>query len=186
MTTSARDRASRIELLVLDCDGVLTDGSITYSEAPGGGYVESKTFNVRDGLGLRVWRRLGLQAASVTGRGGEPLRRRATELGIEHVIEGVSDKNAAIRDLCKQLGVAPDLTAAMGDDWPDLPMFRTAGYAISPADAHDDLRKRADLVTNAAGGRGAVREAIEHLLDARDLLTDARQRFERGPSERSM
>ncbi len=186
MTNPRNEAAARVRLLVLDCDGVLTDGSITYAQSTHGDCVELKSFHVRDGLGLRIWLGLGLHAAIVTGRGGDALRKRAAELGIEHLMEGVTDKRAALEALCSQLGVSPAETAAMGDDWPDLPMLNAAGYAIAPADAHAEVKHLADLVTDARGGRGAVREAIEHLLKARGTLADALGKFEHGPTERSL
>jgi 3-deoxy-D-manno-octulosonate 8-phosphate phosphatase (KDO 8-P phosphatase) len=159
-----------IRLLILDCDGVLTDGSIVYDNNGN----EIKAFNVRDGLGLRVWMRHGGLVAIVTGRGGAALQRRAAELGVSTVLEGVSEKAAAVRTLCEQLGVDPTHAAAMGDDWPDLAMFASCGYAIAPADAHSDVKAMAQYVTAARGGHGAVREAIEHLLSSKGLLSKAR------------
>lgn len=159
-----------IRLLILDCDGVLTDGSIVYTNE---GH-EIKAFNVRDGLGLRCWQREGGLVAIVTGRGGEALRRRASELGIEHLLEGVQNKADAVRTLCSKLGIPAEQTAAMGDDWPDLGMFDQCAMAIAPADAHRDVLARAHLVTKATGGQGAVREAIEFLLNARGALDRVR------------
>lgn len=172
---------SSIRLLVMDCDGVLTTGAITYDDQ---GH-ELKQFNVRDGLGLRVWQDLGFVAAIITGRGGAALSRRASELGIQHVIEGCKDKRSAILDLCDQLGIPPAQSAAMGDDWPDLAMFDAVGYAFAPADAHADVRSRASHVTAAKGGHGAVREAVEHLLSAKGLLDQAQDACQSGASLRS-
>lgn len=168
--THAQPDAASIRLLVLDCDGVLTDGSIIYNDNA----TETKAFHVRDGLGLRCWIRSGGQVAILTGRGGAALRRRAQELGIDHLIEGVQDKALAIRTICDQLGIPLTQTAAMGDDWPDLAMFELCAMGIAPADAHRDLIARAHMVTPSPGGRGAVREAIEHLLAARGVLEQTR------------
>jgi 3-deoxy-D-manno-octulosonate 8-phosphate phosphatase (KDO 8-P phosphatase) len=168
-----------IRLLILDCDGVLTDGSIVYDNSGN----ESKSFNVRDGLGLRIWQRNAGLVAIVTGRGGAALQRRAAELGVTALLEGVSDKASAVRTLCEQLGVDPSHAAAMGDDWPDLAMFAACGYAIAPADAHADVKAMAQYVTAARGGHGAVREAIEHLLSCKGLLSTARDQV-RGTNAR--
>ncbi len=181
MTAHEPAIAARVRLLVLDCDGVLTDGSITYDDR---GH-ELKTFNVRDGLGLRAWMNAGYHAAIITGRGGPALARRADELGVRHLIEGSSDKRAALEQLAAETGIGLEETAAMGDDWPDLAMFELAGYSIAPADAHADLRARAHFVTPSPGGRGAVRDAVEHLLSARNLLDAARKASHAGSSLRS-
>ncbi len=163
-------------MLVLDCDGVLTDGAIIYDDQ---GH-ELKHFSVRDGLGLRVWQRSGFTAAIITGRGGKALQRRASELGIEHLVEGVSDKNTALTELCESVGIPLDECAVMGDDWPDLAMFDLALYSIAPHDAHSDLRSRAHYVTPSCAGHGAVREAVEHLLAAQGLLQQARDTARTG------
>ena len=154
---------ARITLLCLDVDGVLTDGSIIV-DASG---VESKRFSVRDGLGIKAWLRCGNRLAVVTGRGGPALRHRMSELGVDLVHERVTDKAAVVRELQRSLGVTPEATAFMGDDLADLPGFEAAGYALAPADADPVVRERAAWVAGTDGGRGAVREAVEHLLRAR-------------------
>lgn len=163
-------RAASVRLLVLDADGVLTDGRIVYTSQG----LETKAFHVRDGLGMKVWRELGFKLAICTGRGGEAVRRRAAELHADAFREAVGDKRQAILEIAAVQGVAPSEVAVMGDDWPDLPAFEVAGYAMAPGDAHPDVRTKAHFVTRALGGAGAVREAIEHLIDAKGLLAEAR------------
>lgn len=167
-------RAAGVTLLVLDVDGVLTDGSIVYDDA---GH-EIKSFHVRDGVGIRSWQRLGFMAAILTGRGGGAVERRAEELGISLLRQGSSDKGAAFLEMCREAGVEPRDAAFVGDDWPDLAPMRACGYPIAVADAAEAVRSIAAFVTSTPGGRGAVREAVEHLLEARGLLTEARAMYD--------
>jgi 3-deoxy-D-manno-octulosonate 8-phosphate phosphatase (KDO 8-P phosphatase) len=153
-------RARKIELLLLDVDGVLTDGSIIYT-ADG---VELKRFHVRDGSGLKFWHNLGKRSAIISGRTSMAVERRAAELGITPVFQGYSDKWAAFAQLLAETGLAPEQVCAIGDDLPDLPVLRAAGLAVAVADACPEVRAAADYTTNLPGGRGAVRDAIEWLM----------------------
>lgn len=155
-----------VELLVLDVDGVLTDGSITYV----GPELEAKSFHVRDGMGLRVWRELGYRTAIITGRGGDAVVKRAGELRVDRLVERASPKSVAFDSLLTELGVEPDRVACVADDWNDLGVMDRAGYPIAVADADSRVIESAAFVTRQLGGRGAVREAIEHLLSARGEL----------------
>jgi len=158
-----------VRLLVLDVDGVLTDGSIMLDDTGR----ELKRFHARDGVGLRVWGRLGFSTAIITGRVGGAVRHRMAELGITELIMGARDKEAPLRDLALRTGVPPAEMAFVGDDWPDLAPMSLVGYPIAVADATAAVRQAAALVTAAPGGRGAVREAVEHLLVAKGLLGTA-------------
>lgn len=155
--------AAEVELLCLDVDGVLTDGSIVIDAAGR----ELKSFNVRDGLAIKAWMAQGGQLAVITGRGGEALRHRMEELGIDIVEEGVSEKGLVLTELLDKLGVPASRTAFMGDDLPDLPAFEVCGYPMAPADADSIVLEKAAWVSKRRGGAGAVREAIEHLMRAR-------------------
>jgi len=157
------DRLARVELLLLDVDGVLTDGGVTWANDG----IEHKTFNIRDGLGLRLWQRAGYRAGIVTGRASHVVQMRAGELGIGIVRQGVDDKLAAVTAIVEECGVSWDRTAYVGDDLPDLPVVRRCGVGIAVADACAELRAAAALVTSLPGGRGAVREVVERLLAAR-------------------
>lgn len=159
----SNDAAAGIHLLCLDVDGVMTDGGICLDDNG----VETKRFHVRDGTGIRVWIRLGYHVALVTGRSGKALQHRAAELDIRHVIQASTDKARALDELLKELSLTPSQAAVLGDDLPDLPMMRRAGYAMAVADAVPEIRQAAKFVTTRAGGDGAVREAIEHLLKAK-------------------
>ena len=157
------ERAAAIRLLVLDVDGVLTDGSIVY----GSGGEELKAFNIKDGLGIKLLQRAGVQVAIITGRSSAMVERRARELGIEHIVQGRSDKRAALAELCARLGMQLDQCAYMGDDLPDLAAVEAAGVGLTVADAAAAVREAADWRSSLPGGRGAVREACEALLTAR-------------------
>ncbi len=156
-------RARRVRLLVLDVDGVLTDGRL-YISAAG---EELKVFHVRDGSGLVSLRRAGIEVAIISGRDSAAVTRRADELGIQHVMQGVADKGAALEALLSELGIAAEEAACMGDDTPDLPMLKRAGLAIGVADSHPALHDSVHWLTPSPGGRGAVREACDLLLSAR-------------------
>lgn len=149
-----------IRLLVLDVDGVLTDGGIAIADSG----AETKRFHVRDGCGLRVWRALGNEVAILTGRVGMSVRHRLEELGIRHLINGSVDKGGDLLRLCSSLGVDPSESAMLGDDLPDLPALRRCGYPMAVCDAAAEVVALARFVTTRPGGQGAVRDAIEHLL----------------------
>jgi 3-deoxy-D-manno-octulosonate 8-phosphate phosphatase (KDO 8-P phosphatase) len=159
----ALSRASRIRLLVLDVDGVLTDGVLVY----GASGEETKRFYVRDGLAIQVARRAGVEIAVVSGRASAAVTRRMSELGVVEVHQGVEDKESLLRGLLARLGVIAAETAVMGDDLVDLPVMRLAGLAMAPADAAPEVRRASGWVSRSAGGHGAVREAIEFLLRSR-------------------
>lgn len=158
-----------IELLALDVDGVLTDGSI-YLDADGR---EIKRFSAADGVALRAWQRLGLRSAIITGRTSDAVLHRAADLGITTVIQGAKDKSASLDDLLRRTGVPADRIAYIGDDWPDLPVLRRVGYPIAVANAAPHVKALARHITSRRGGDGAVREAIEHLLESLRLLDKA-------------
>lgn len=155
-------RAAAIELLLLDVDGVLTDGSVIYA----GDGTELKRFHVRDGSGLKLWHAAGKRSAIVSGRTSAAVERRARELGIGPVLQGRDDKLAALAEVLTATGLVPEQVCAVGDDLPDLPVLRRCGLSVAVADACAEVRTAAHYVTAAPGGRGAVRDAIEWLLKA--------------------
>ena len=157
------ERARRIRLLVLDVDGVLTDGRL-YLSATG---EELKVFHVRDGSGLVAAQRAGIVVAIISGRDSPAVTRRAAELGIRHVRQGVSDKGTELDRLLAELAATPAELACVGDDTPDLPMLRRAGLAVAVADAHPALREAAHWITPSNGGQGAVRDVCDLLLSTR-------------------
>lgn len=156
-------RLARVQLLLLDVDGVLTDGGVTWNNQG----IESKTFHIRDGLGLRLWQRTGCRVGIVTGRASHVVQLRATELGIGIVRQGVEDKLATTETILAETGVSWEETAFVGDDLPDLPVIAKCGVGVAVADACAEVRAVAEIVTQLPGGKGAVREVIERLLRAR-------------------
>lgn len=154
------DRFARIRLLLLDVDGVLTDGRVTYVDNG----LEIKSFHVRDGSGLKFWRQSGGRVAILSGRSSPAVVRRAKELGIDPVVQGADGKLPAFARILKETGMNPDQVCAVGDDLPDLPVLTRCGLAVAVADAAPEVRAAAHFVTTAQGGRGAVREVVEWLM----------------------
>lgn len=152
-------------LLVLDVDGVLTDGRVVYV-----GDQESQAFCVQDGQGLAWLRSVGIQVAWITGRGSVPTERRAAELGVQELHMRAGPKDRKLQSIQERLGIAREETIAMGDDLPDLAMAKCAALFISPANGRPEVRARADWTTQASGGQGAVREVVEALLRAQGRL----------------
>jgi 3-deoxy-D-manno-octulosonate 8-phosphate phosphatase (KDO 8-P phosphatase) len=173
MDTTLVQRCARIEMLVLDVDGVLTDGRIIYTDAG----EEMKAFHVRDGSGLKLWTSQGKKAGIITGRRSSIVERRAKELGITAVIQGADDKKAALDEMLKSLGLTPDQVCAIGDDIVDLAVLRACGLAVAVADACVEAKDDADYVTQARGGRGAVREVIELILRAQGIWPEVVARY---------
>ena len=150
-------RARGIRLLILDVDGVLTDGRLVYGAAG----EDRKVFYVRDGYGIVAAHAAGLAVAAVSGRVSAAVTRRLADLGVPDVLQGVEDKTAVLAGLCRRHAVTPARVAFMGDDLPDLPLLRRVGLALAPADAAPEVRRIADWTSRRPGGGGAVREAIE-------------------------
>lgn len=156
---AARPARAATRLLVLDVDGVLTDGRLWYG--PRGEML--KVFHVRDGYGIKLAQAAGIEIAVISGRRSGAVLRRCRELGIRHVVQGIEDKLAAFERLRARLGLAPETCACVGDDVPDVPLMRRVGLAFAPADAHPQAQAAAHRVTRARGGAGAVREVCERL-----------------------
>lgn len=167
MTGRAAQKAEAIKLVVLDVDGVMTDGTLTY-----GGATESewKSFNVKDGLGIKLLQRQGIKVAIITGRLSEAVERRAQELEIKMLVQGREDKGAALRELLDSMALDSSTVAYMGDDLPDLAALGLAGLATCPCDATEAVLKLADWVAPVAGGRGAVRALCDFILTAQGHL----------------
>jgi 3-deoxy-D-manno-octulosonate 8-phosphate phosphatase (KDO 8-P phosphatase) len=148
-----------IQLLILDVDGVLTDGGIIRDDDG----QQIKRFHVRDGAGIVLWRRLNKEVAIITGKESAVVTHRAEELGIDHVHQNVGNKLEVYDQLKDELGIKDDAIAYVGDDLPDLPVMRRVGVPIAVADAVEEVRAAAKYVTKYPGGYGAVRDAIEFL-----------------------
>lgn len=164
VSPDAMARAARVRLALFDVDGVLTDGRL-YLDNRGEEY---KAFNSRDGHGMKMLQRNGVEIGIITGRRSQIVEHRTRELGIRHVVQGALDKLPAYESLIAILGLTPEQTAFMGDDVVDLPIMRRAGLAVACADAHPYVQKHSHVVTPSAGGRGAARELCELLMVAQD------------------
>ena len=153
-----------IKLIVLDVDGCLTDGKIIYSQDS-----ESKNFNVRDGLGITSWIKLGLKVAIITGRKSKVVERRANELGIKYLYQGIKDKEKVLRELVENLGIKFYEVSAIGDDLNDYKMLSMVGRSFTPNDGMSEIKSIVNTVLSKNGGDGAVREMIDILVDESDL-----------------
>ena len=154
-----------IRLILSDVDGVLTDGRIVIDNSG----VETKSFFVRDGLGIKIWQRAGFRFGLLTARNSQIVKLRAAELGVELVRQGAQDKLLVARELFQQTGVSPHEVCYIGDDLPDLPVMWEVGLSVAVADAASEVRNAATWVTEATGGRGAARELIERLLKGKGM-----------------
>jgi 3-deoxy-D-manno-octulosonate 8-phosphate phosphatase (KDO 8-P phosphatase) len=160
-------KARQIKLLICDVDGVLSDGKVYFSQQGD----EIKNFNIKDGLGIKLLQKSGIQVAIITGRNSNVVARRAEELGIALVYQGHSDKRQAFREIVQSLNLKPEQIAHIGDDLPDLTIMKQSGLGICVADGHDFVKKHADLITYKKGGDGAVREVADLLLESHGKLT---------------
>jgi 3-deoxy-D-manno-octulosonate 8-phosphate phosphatase (KDO 8-P phosphatase) len=178
MSLSADRRAALVEAIIFDVDGVLTRGDIIF-----GTEGEWKTFNVQDGMGFDIARQAGLKLAMFSGRASTAVRRRARELHVHALAEGVKDKGLAIGELLEKLGVKPEQVCYVGDDLVDLPAMAVAGFPVAVANAVEDVRKAAAWITTRRGGDGAAREVIEYVLKAKGLWPKVIQRYSRNSNE---
>ncbi|AUU99742.1 3-deoxy-manno-octulosonate-8-phosphatase KdsC [Phytobacter ursingii] len=170
VSTQVMAKAEKIKLLILDVDGVLSDGSIYM----GNNGEELKAFNVRDGYGIRCALTSDIEVAIITGRKAKLMEDRCETLGITHLYQGQSDKLLAYRELLTRLSLVPEQVAYVGDDLIDWPVMAEIGLSVAVADAHPLLIPRADYVTRIAGGRGAVREVCDLLLLSQGKLDEAK------------
>ena len=166
-------RAMRIKLLLMDCDGVLTDGRLTLLDNGD----EQKTFHTRDGHGLVLLHRAGLRSGIISGRSSRAVERRARELGIAYVRQGAWDKIKDFTELLAEAGVTEDEVAFIGDDVTDIPLMQRAEFAIAVADAGEETRAAAHYITQLPGGYGAVREVTEIILKAQGRWTELMQQY---------
>lgn len=173
-------RARKIKLLLLDVDGVMTDGRIYYVPRPEGGMFETKTFHSRDGIGIRYAREAGVKVGIISGRGSDTVRYRARELGLDFVEENALKKIPPYERILKAAGVKDEEVCYVGDDLVDLPVLRRAGLAVSVQNGHSLLRRYVHYVTRAPGGLGAIRETVEIILEAQDKLKQVVERYLRA------
>ena len=167
------ERAARVKLLILDVDGVLTDGRVVY----GSGGIEMKFFDIKDGHGLMLLQKAGIEVALLSGRESEVNRRRAKDMHIDEVYENVKFKKPVMREILKTHGLAAEDLAYMGDDLIDLPAMRMVGLAMAPADAVPEVLAEAHWVAGLPGGRGAVRQGCELILKAKGDWEEVARRY---------
>lgn len=164
MDAALRERASKICMLILDVDGVLTDGKLYFDHAGN----EMKAFNTRDGMGIKALQKAGIEVAVITGRQSSAVTQRMAQLGIKHVYQGREDKLDVFLDLLELTGLDEQQTCYAGDDWIDLPVLLRTGLAVSVADAEDHVKQQAHWITRRNGGDGAVREICNLILAAQE------------------
>ncbi len=166
-------RAKKIQLLLMDVDGVLTRGDVFLQSQPDGTALELKAFNAHDGAGLTLMGLMGLRTGVITGRESAALRRRASELGMEFVYEKSAEKIPSYEDIVRRAGLPEEAIAYVGDDLPDLPVLARVGLAVAVANAAPEVRRAAHYVTRASGGEGALREVVELILKAQGKWQEA-------------
>ncbi len=169
----AAGKLEKVKMLLLDVDGVMTDGKIIYTDSG----AEIKAFCVKDGLGMRLLMNAGIKIGVITGRSSEALRHRCKNLNIEYIFDGVSDKAVILDKIVEITGIKASEIAYMGDDLPDIPVMRNTGIPIAVADAHEMVIETASIVTSAKGGNGAIREVCEAILKAQGQWESSVKRF---------
>ena len=167
------EHARHMQALVLDVDGILSDGFITLTNSGD----EIKSFDIRDGLGMKLVQQAGMKVIIITGRQSHIVNKRMTDLGVDLIFQGREDKGVALREACAQLNIFPEDCLYIGDDWPDLSAFSIAGMSVTVPNGHVEVRRRADLVTQAMGGRGAVREVCDMLLTAKGVYQELLEKY---------
>jgi YrbI family 3-deoxy-D-manno-octulosonate 8-phosphate phosphatase len=167
------DRCRAIELILSDVDGVLTDGGIILDNQG----IESKRFHVRDGVAVKLWQKAGYRVGLLTQRSSQGLKVRAAELGIDILRQGIPDKVTALKQILRELRLAPAQVCYLGDDLPDLPVVRIVGLGVAVADACAELRQAAHYVTAVPGGAGTLRETVELVLRAQSRWDDVIQPY---------
>jgi 3-deoxy-D-manno-octulosonate 8-phosphate phosphatase (KDO 8-P phosphatase) len=163
------ERAARVKVMIFDVDGILTDGSLTY----GADGEVTKTFNVLDGLGIQLLNKTGVATAIISARSSPIVIRRAADLGITHVFQGMHDKRIAFARLLEATGASAEQCGYIGDDVIDLPLLLKVGFAVTVPSGHPEVQHRAHYVTRAAGGRGAVREVCDLVMRAQGTYEQA-------------
>lgn len=163
------ERAAKIKVLLMDVDGCMTDGKLFYLPGPDGAMVETKGFNSHDGLGLHLCYAVGIVTGVISGRQSPAMVERARMLNMKYVYQGLLDKIETYEAIVKDAGVSNQHVAFIGDDFPDVPVMRKAGFAVAVANARPEVQQAAQYVTQATGGNGAIRETVEIILKAQGI-----------------
>ncbi len=174
MSIKLDQRCNNIRLILSDVDGVLTDGGVVLDNRG----IETKTFHIRDGSGIKIWQRAGNRFGVITGRNSHIVQLRMAELDVTIVRQGVEDKLVVIKQIMEELNLQAENVCYVGDDLPDLQALRCVGLAVSVADAAEEVRRESHYVTSVGGGRGAVREIIEVILKNQRRWDDLIQKYQ--------
>jgi len=180
MTPELKDRAARVRLLLMDVDGVLTDGRLINVPSPDGGVFESKAFDSQDGIALQWLSWHGIDTGVISGRVSPATEARAKQVNMRYVYQGHIEKIPILDEIRAASGMGAEEIAYCGDDLTDIVVMRRVGLAFAPANARDEVKRAAHYVTRASGGRGAVREICELLLEAHGRWTDILKKYEVG------
>ncbi len=175
MVGDIKERALKVKLFLLDVDGVLTDGRLYYTQEG----EEIKVFNVKDGFGIKLAQKAGIEIGIISGRSSNALHKRLKDLGIEEIFTGKKDKLSALENIVKRKNIKTEEIAYMGDDLVDIPVMKRVGFPIAVRDAEDIVKEYAVYVTEREGGKGAVREAIETILKLKGVFDDILQDYVR-------
>lgn len=182
LAKDAKLRAAKIKLLLMDVDGVLTNGNLYYLPSLNGEIVETKGFNSQDGVGLHIWHKQGFVSGVISGRESPAVVERAKNLKIRYVYQGLLEKENTYKEILADAGLTEESVAYIGDDFPDAPLMAKSGFSVAVRNARDDMHKVAHIVTSRSGGEGAVREAIEFILEAKGLWQSVLEKYHLGIS----
>ena len=172
------ERAERIRLLLMDCDGVLTDGTIYFLPSADGSVAETKGFDCHDGIALQWALRANIATGIITGRGGLAVRERARSSKMRYLVEGHTDKLGPFNEILSDAGLTAEQVAFVGDDITDIPLLKRAGLAVGPANSRPEVREAAHWITPSSGGRGAIRDVVELLLKAQGRWNEIIARYD--------
>jgi 3-deoxy-D-manno-octulosonate 8-phosphate phosphatase (KDO 8-P phosphatase) len=176
-TSKALERAAKIQLLLLDVDGVQTDGRIFYVPGPDGSIFESKQFDAHDGLAFHMCNAAGIKTGVISGRKSQAVEERATSMKFTYVYQGHLDKIPILNEIIAKASLSKEQIAYVGDDFTDVPIFKEIGLACAVSDGRKDIKPFAHFVTQAKGGHGAVREVVELILKAQDKWNDVLKQY---------
>ena len=177
MDDKLREKAAAIRLLLMDVDGVWTDGTIFYVPGPDGEMVEIKTSHSQDGMALRWAHAAGIASGLISGRDSPVVTHRATMLGVTYIYQGYLEKVPLFEEICDKAGVSADQTAFIGDDLTDLPLITRAGLGVAVANGREEVKRKADFVTAAPGGYGAIRETVELIMSAQGTWQQVLEKY---------
>ncbi len=177
MDAIVQEKAAAIRLMLMDVDGVWTDGTIFYVPGPDGEMVEIKTSHSQDGMALRWAHGAGIASGLISGRDSPVVTHRAKMLGVTYIYQGYLEKIPLFEEICEKAGLSDEQVAFVGDDLTDLPLIRRAGLGVAVANARDEVKRQADFVTSAPGGYGAIRETVELLMSAQGTWQQVLEKY---------